>query len=91
MKFNQKMRNILFARIQWTFDKEQLCGCFTYAEIVYLHDVLKVTNKYDEKGKPHWTIDYARRHMKEGLNGRTWFYFDPQPYLCPPEKRHDIK
>ncbi len=89
MKFTDRMKAILMARIQWTHDHTELCGCFTYAEVVYLHNVLKVTNKYEKK--PHWTVDYAKKEMKQGINGRTWFYFEPRKDLNPKAKTHDAK
>jgi hypothetical protein len=89
MKFTDNMKSILMKRIQWNHDRTELCGCFTYAEILYLNDVLKVTDKYDKK--PHWTVDYVKEKMKLGINGRSWFYFKPRKDLNPNAKTHDIK
>jgi len=89
MKFTDRMKAILMARIQWTHDHTQLCGCFTYAEIVYLNDVLGVTNKYEKDSQ--WEVGYAKKEMKQGINGRTWFYFEPRKDLNPKAKTHDIK
>jgi hypothetical protein len=89
MKFTDNMKSILMNRIQWNGDHTQLCGCFTYAEILYLNDVLEVTDKYDKK--PHWTVGYAREKMVSGENGRAWFYFDPRKDLNPKAKTHDAK
>lgn len=88
MKFTDRMKQILMARIQWNHDHTQLCGCFTFAEIIYLNDILGVTNRYQGNLDK---VKYARINMEKGENGRSWFYFEPRQDLNPKDKTHDIR
>lgn len=92
MKFNENMKRILMKRIQYNGNGLQLCGCFTYAEIVYLWDVLKVGNKNDfnyhsNKG----IVEFTKEMMSLGMSGRRWFYFTTRKDLAPGLHRHDTK
>ena len=84
MNINQRMLSILRKKIRWNHNHKELCGCFSYAEIVILADYHKVSmDDYQ------WSwVDYAREHMEKGENGSTWFYFHPREDLLPSQKTH---
>lgn len=71
----QKQIEILCKKINFYIKRDYYGGCFTFSEILILSDYFKVDLS---KTDYYWKVDYARRNLKEGIQGTAWFYFDIQ-------------
>lgn len=78
MKFTKRVLDILKKKVRWDHTNTQLCGYFTYTEVIHMTDVMGVRTPYND-----YVVRWAKDAVKSGVNGSTWFHFEPTSELIP--------